>query len=268
MAAGVNGLPMFVRALKKYFLSRSSSHAFRPSLRLAECFELANDETYTRSYGFIKNRAYQFFSEESRIELVSEYVKKRFGLAEFQYIGCGDNAVVVRYAECQVLRFRAPPVETEVNTQRVHQRPFICPIWREFEFEGARLDFVPHVPSVANALSADIISRELAEEYVFALLRAGFESSPPLWFYDYKKSYYKCEQIGLLPDATPIIIDQGSVILESEAPRERFDRLVADKSQAYMRTSSPRVSWGGSWIDKMGRPKIEALPKPDQRIMS
>lgn len=259
---------MFVRGLKKFFLSRSSSHAFRPSLRLAECFELANDETYTRSYGFIRNRAYQFFSEESRIELVSEYVKERFGLAEFQYIGCGDNAVVVGYAECQVLRFRAPPVETEVNTQRVHQSPFICPIWRECEFEGARLDFVPHVPSVANALSADIISRELAEEYVFALLRAGFESSPPLWFYDYKKSYYKFEQIGLLPDATPIIIDQGSVILESEAPRGRFDRLAADKSQAYMRTSSPRGSWDGSWIDKMGRPKIEALPKPDQRIMS
>src|SRR5690348_16443804 len=188
-----HGSPMFVRALKKYFLPRSSRIACRPSLRLSECFELANDETYTRSYGFTKNRAYRFFSEENRIERVSEYLKEEFGLAEFEYIGCGDNAVVVRYAERQVLRVRAPPVETEVNTQRVHQAPFICPIWRECEFEGARLDFVPHVPSVAMAISADIISRDLAEEYIFVLLRARFEMSPPLWFYDYKKSYYKFE---------------------------------------------------------------------------
>jgi hypothetical protein len=259
---------MFVRALKKYFLPRSSRHTFLPSLKLSECFELANDETYTRSYGFTKNRAYRFFSAENRIKLVSEYVKEKCGLFEFEYIGCGDNAVVVRYAECQVLRFRAPSVETEVNTQRVHQAPFICPIWRELEFEGARLDFVPYVPSVAWALSADRISRDLAEEYIFALVRAGFESEPPLWFYDYKKSYYKFEQIGLLPDATPVIIDQGSVILESEAPKELFDRLAADKSHAYMRARNPVVSWAGSWIDGNGRPKIEALPKPHERIMS
>jgi hypothetical protein len=259
---------MFVRARRKLFSPHSTSRAFRPSLGLSACFELANDETYTRSYGFIKNRAYQFFSENGRIGLVSEYVKERFGLDKFQYIGCGDNAIVVRYAEDQVLRFRAPPIDAEVNTQRVHQSPFICPIWRELEFEGARLDFVPHVPSVAMALSADIISRELAEEYVLALLRAGFESDPPLWFYDYKKSSYKFEQIGLLPDATPIIIDQGSVILESEAPKERVDRLSEDKNRAYMRAGSPMVSWSGSWIDIGGRPKIEALPKPGERIMS
>jgi hypothetical protein len=32
-----------------------------------------------------------------------------------------------------------------------------------------------------------------------------------LWFYDYKNFAYKFEQIGLLSDGTPIIIDQGSV---------------------------------------------------------
>jgi hypothetical protein len=189
-------------------------------------------------------------------------------LSKFQYIGCGDNAIVVRYAEFQVLRVRAPAIETEVNTQRVVESPLICPIWREIEFEGARLNFVPYVPSVANAVSADLISRELAEDYVLALLRAGFESSPPLWFYDYKNHSYKFEQIGLLADRTPIIIDQGSVILESDAPKERAERLAQDKMRVSIGSSLPISPWDGSWFDEQGRPKIEGLPKPGGRIMS
>lgn len=259
---------MFGSAIRKLFLSDSTQAGFRPAQGLPECFELANNELYTRSHGFIYNRAYQFFSKESRITLISEYMRERFGLTEFQYIGCGDNVIVVRYAEFQALRFRGPAVETEVNTQYVLESPFICPIWREIEFEGARLDFVPHIPSLAIAVSMGVISREVAEEYVFALLRAGFESNPPLWFYDYKNFAYKFEQIGLLSDGTPIIIDQGSVILEADAPKERFDRLTRDKMQISMRLASPMLPWDGSWFDVQGRRKIEALPKPSERIMS
>jgi hypothetical protein len=174
----------------------------------------------------------------------------------------------VRYAERQVLRVRAPAIKTEVNTQRVLASPLICPIWREIEFEGVRLNFVPYVPSLLNAVSAAAISRELAEAYVFALLRGGFESSPALWFYDYKNHSYKFEQIGLLPDGTPIIIDQGSVILETDAPKERFHQLAEDKTQASMRSDSAIALWDGSWLDIQGRPKIDSLPKPDERIMS
>jgi hypothetical protein len=259
---------MFSGAIKKLLSSVSRKDVFRPTQGLAECFEWANNETYTRSHGFMSNRAYQFFCEKSRIALVSKFLRERFGLTRFQYIGCGDNAIVVRYAEFQALRFRAPAIESEVNTQRVLESPFICPIWREIELEGARLNFVPHVPSLAIAVRSDFIPREVAEEYVFALLRAGFESKPPLWFYDYKNFAYKFEQIGLLSDGTPIIIDQGSVILESDAPTERFCRLSEDKVQAKMRIASPMPPWDGSWFDIQGRPKIEMLPRPSERIMS
>lgn len=259
---------MFGRLIKAFFSADSTDDAFRPSQGLAECFELANDEVYTRSHGFLSNRAYQFFSKNDRIRLVSEYVRERFGLSNFQYIGCGDNVIVVRYSEFQVLRVRAPAIETEVNTQRVVESPLICPIWRELEFEGARLNFVPYVPSLANAVSAGVIPREFAETFVLALLRAGFESSPSLWFYDYKNHSYKFEQIGLLSDCTPIIIDQGSVILESDAPKERVGRLAEDKMQASIRSTSPMPFWDGSWSDMQGRPKIARFPKPGERIMS
>jgi hypothetical protein len=258
---------MFERAIKALFSRGSALDVFRPARGLVECFELANDEIYTRSHGFLINRAYRFFAKNGRIDQVSKYVKERFELCNFEYVGCGDNAIVLRYAEFQALRFRAPAIEDEVNTQRVLESPLICPIWREVEFEGARLNFVPYVPSLANAVASDVMSRELAESYVFALLRAGFESSPPLWFYDYKNHSYKFEQIGLLSDCTPIIIDQGSVILEFDAPKERVDRLAEDKMRASTRSASSMLPWDGSWFDPEGRPKIGGLPIPPARIM-
>jgi hypothetical protein len=259
-------LPMFAR-FKKPFSSRYDESAFRPSLTVAECFELANAETYTRSHGFLHNRAHRFFSAENRISLVADLLAKRFGLTEFQYIGCGDNAVVVRYAECQALRFRAPALEEDVNTQRVLKSPFICPIWREIDFHGARLNFVPHVPSLAVALTRGVISPEVAERYMFLLLWAGFENEPPLWFYDYKHFAFKFEQVGLLPDGTPIIIDQGSVILQSDTPKSRLERLAEDKRRC-RHPISLTTSWDRSWRDDGGQPKIDKLPKPDDRMMS
>jgi hypothetical protein len=257
---------MFAR-FKKLFSSHSDQSAFRPSLTVAECFELANAETYTRSHGFIHNRAHRFFSTENRISMVADLLADQFGLAEFQYIGCGDNAVVVRYDECQALRFRAPALEEEVNTQRVLKSPFICPIWREIDFHGARLNFVPHVPSLAVALSRGVVSPEVAEEYMFVLLRAGFENEPPLWFYDYKHFAFKFEQVGLLRDGTPIIIDQGSVILQSDTPKSRLARLAEDKRRCLQPTSLTGL-WDRSWRDDGGQLKIDKLPKPHHRIMS
>jgi hypothetical protein len=256
---------MFAR-FKKLFSDLSEQSAFGPWLTVAECFELANAETYTRSHGFMHNRAHRFFSAENRISLVAKLLADRFGLAEFQYVGCGDNAVVVRYAEGQALRFRAPALEEEVNTQRVLKSPFICPIWREIDFHGARLNFVPHIPSLAVALSSGVISTEVAEGYMFVLLREGFENDPPLWFYDYKHFAFKFEQVGLLRDGTPIIIDQGSVILQSDAPKSRHARLAEDK-RTCLRPVSLTVSWDRSWTDDRGQPKIDRLPEPVDRIL-
>jgi len=259
-------LSMFAR-LKRLFSFPSDQSAFRPSLTVAECFELANAETYTRSHGFIQNRAHRFFSAENRLPLVADLLFERFGLDKFQYVGCGDNAVVVRYAERQALRFRAPPLEEEVNTQRVLESPFICPIWREIGFQGARLNFVPYIPSVAVALSRGVISQEVAEAYMLVLLRAGFENEPPLWFYDYKHFAFKFEQVGLLDDGTPIIIDQGSVILESDTPPSRLQRLAEDKKTC-LDASSRAELWNLSWTDDAGRRKIHTLSKPDDRIVT
>jgi hypothetical protein len=257
---------MFAR-FKKRFSSSSGQKAFRPSLTVSECFELANAETYTRSHGYIHNRAYRFFSTDNRISHVADLLSDRFGLAEFQYVGCGDNAVVVRYADCQALRFRAPPLEEEVNTQRVLKSPFICPIWREVDFHRARLNFVPYIPSLAVALSTGVISPEVAEGYMFVLLRAGFENEPPFWFYDYKHYAFKFEQVGLLRDGTPIVIDQGSVILQSDTPKSRLERLAADK-RTCLHPVSFLSPWDGSWSDEEGRLKMDRLPKPDDRIMT
>ena len=242
-------------------------YTIRPTQSLSECLDIANAEIYTKSHGFASNRAHQFFSRDGRIERVSEYMKKHFGLTRFHYIGCGDNAIVVRFTQSQALRICGPAVPGEVNTYNVPKAPFICPIWREIEFEGARLNFVPYVPSVAVSVSSGLIARAVAEEYIFALLRAGFENRPPLWFYDYKNYDHKFEQIGLLADGTPIIIDQGSVILEADTPKERFDRLAEDKKQVSTRPISSIPFWDGTWFDKQGRQKIEALAKPDSRIM-
>jgi len=257
---------MFSRIINA--LTGPTSGAFRPTNGLAECLELANDEIYTRSHGALSNRAYRFLASQGRITLVSGYLRERFGLSKFQYVGCGDNVIVVRYAELQVIRIRAPAVASEVNTHRHLESQLICPVWREVEYEGVRLNFAPYVPSLANAVSASRISREVAEEYMVALLRAGFEHSPPLWFYDHKSQSYKFEQVGLLSDYTPIIIDLGSVILESDAPEEKFDLLAAHKMQAFMRPTSATPLWDGSWLDTSGSPKIDRLPKPDARIMS
>jgi hypothetical protein len=264
---GVN-LEMFGRIIKALFSISPMSDEFRPAHGLAECLELANDECYTRSHGALSNRAYRFLASNGRIALVSGYVRERFGLSNFQYVGCGDNVIVVRYAEFQVLRIRGPAVETEVNTHRHLESPLICPVWREAEYEGARLNFVPYVPSLADAVSASRLSRNVAEEYMYAILRAGFENRPPLWFYDHKNNSYKFEQVGLLSDYTPIIVDLGSVILESDAPGHKFDLLAAHKMQASSRPTPPTPLWDGSWLDISGRPKIDRLPKPDGRVMS
>ena len=232
---------------------------------IAECFQLANEQIYDRSHGYLSNRAYDYNSQNNRIHRLEQFLRVEFSLAKFEYVGCGDNAIIVRYSDTQALRFRAPPIDGEINTQSVVKAPFMCPIFKEIEFDGCRLNFVPYIPALSLAIAAGKQTPEIGKAYIYRLLEEGFNSSPPLWFHDYKNSSYKYEQIGLLDDHTPIIIDQGSVIPEALADDRMQDRLLEDKKRKPRNDNIP--NWDGKWRDRTGAMKIESLPKPPAKII-
>jgi len=246
------------------------SGLLRPGLphSLRECFELANDEVYTRSQGFLANRAYKHFRSNNRIEVVSDYLVRNLGLEKFRYVGAGDNAVVVQYSDCQALRIRAPAMQGKFNTHEVQKSPFICPVWKEVNVMEGRLNFVPFVSSMGNEVTSGKISKDHAISIVFHLINACFESDPPLWFYDYCNFDYKFEQIGFLPDRTPIIIDHGSVILESDAELFGLDRLNEDKFKLAQHSFSDVHSWDGKWHDGDGTPRLKLLERPPSAVLA
>lgn len=215
----------------------------------------------------LKNRAYEFFKEGNKIAIISDYLRNNAGLRKFQYVGCGDNAIVVRYSENQALRFRAPEVEGRANTQNVLAAPFISPVWNEVRFLGGRLNFVPFHRSLGREIISGNVSREKGENCIHSLRRAAFEHEPSIWFYDYYNYDFKFEQVALLDDWTPIIIDQGSVILESDASAGCSERIAFEKNNALNRNLQLDLPWDGKWVDSAGIRKIEYLEKPPADIL-
>ena len=234
---------------------------------LSDCFEMANSEVYTRSQMMLTNRAYGFFKAENGISLLSEFLRKKADLDRFQYVGCGDNAIVVRYSEHQALRFRAPAIEGRVNTQDVLKAPFISPVWNEVEFLGGRLNFVPFHKSLASEILSGNVKRATGEELIHILMEAAFRNVPPMWFYDYYNYDFKFEQIAILDDWTPLIIDQGGVILETDAPVECSERIASDKDRVLNEGHQVDTPWDGKWVDGAGKPKIDHLEKPPSNIL-
>lgn len=257
------------RAVWRQSLGFSSkrSEDFRPRLSLAACLEQANDEVYVRSHGTIHNRAYKYIAGSSLVELLSEKLAQQFGLTQFDYVGCGDNAIVLRYSHDQALRLRAPADPDQINTHYVLEADFVCPIWKEFSFEGARLNFVPYIESLEARMRRNEFTNSEAEYLLQSLIQTGFQRDPTLWFYDYRNFKNKYEQIGLLGDHTPIILDQGSVIYAADAPEKWQGRLLHDERITTTNLPKGNLSWNGSWLDERGNPKILDLPQPGTRIL-
>ena len=235
---------------------------------LYECFELARSDIYTRSHGFFQsNRALEFFDQDNRLVDLYQFLSLRAGLEKFEYVGCGDNAIVIRYSEKQALRIRAPALEDRINTHHALSAPFICPIWKEVEIFGGRLNFVPFIPDLKNQTLRGFVNNEIAANFLIALIQAAFDHKPPIWFYDHFLAEFKFEQVGLLDDATPIIIDQGSAILEMDAPVDKKEKLESEKERWVDYKLGDLTPWDGRWHNEKGEAKIGSLELPAQRIL-
>ena len=244
---------------------------FQPSqekyhLSLEDCFELANSEVYTRSQGFLQNRAHEFFRVKDRIQRLSDFLDSLAGIKRFSYVGCGDNAVVVQYDDSQVLRLRAPAIEDQINTHNVPSAPMICPVWKEVVFEGARLNFVPYIYSLANHLSQRNIPRSKAEKYVYALMKGCLANDPQLWFYDYRNYDFKFEQIGILSCGAPVLLDLGAVIHANDAKAGEKDKLLNDMG-IVADLKLEFSDWDGRWRDSNGRPYIDTLVRAPKAVL-
>ncbi len=231
-------------------------------LSLTSCFSKAESEIYCRGQGFLDNRVCHYVREHNLLQRLEAHCRAAYGLNEFEYVGSGDNVVVVRHCEKLAIRFRAPEIQDKINTQCVQTAPFICPIWREDEYEGVRINFVPYVPSLKRALDRRAINQSIAVGFIAQLMKAAFEYHPSLWFHDYKNFDYKFEQIGLLADGTPIIIDQGSVIEEDKARALYAERIAKDKEWCRTAEFQESSSWDGEWTDKHGGWKINSMLRP------
>ncbi|TRD15226.1 hypothetical protein FEV53_17300 [Palleronia caenipelagi] len=194
-------------------------------------------------------------------------MKKEAGLSNFQYVGCGDNAIVVRYSESQAIRFRAPEVEGRANTKVVLEAPFISPVWKEVQFLGGRINFVPFHRSLNSEIILGKINRKAGEQCIHALMRAAFQNKPPMWFYDYYNYDFKFEQVALLKDSTPVIIDQGGIILEKDAPNEYSERISSEKKGVLTADLEVDLPWDGKWNDDTGKLKIDQLERPPVDIL-
>jgi hypothetical protein len=254
------------RAIRRWFRKGVQRRENTDKLSLQQCFEIANDETYTRSHGFLQNRAYAFYRVGDRLARVERLLDQLAGIDGYAYVGSGDNAVIVQYSAEQVIRFRAPEIAEQVNTQVVPIAPMVCPVWKEVYFENARLNFVPFIPSLTMQLATRKISRPTAEKYVYALLHGCFSNDPELWFYDYKNFDFKFEQVGLLPAGAPIVLDLGAVIYSSDVSEESREQYQRDKALS-AEFNQVINEWNGKWVNDFGRPYIDVLDKPPDAIL-
>lgn len=260
------------QGLLQYFTHSKDKTDAPPTQSLMACFEAANDEIYTRSHGFLENRAYAFFRANDRLERLERHLKLLAGIDGYAYVGSGDNVVVVRYDKDQLIRFRAPAIAGQANTEDVPVAPMVCPIWKEIYFEQARLNFVPFIPSLARSVAVGKITRTVAESYIYALMSGCLSCDPQIWFYDYKNYDFKFEQVGVLPNGVPIIIDLGSVIYCTDAPEADRAKLADDICLAndWNLSHSGEFKWldetGVAFINRLCRPSKLVLDLPDRLI--
>ena len=238
---------------------------YRSSLRA--CLDAANDAIYTSSNGMHRNRAAEFYRQADRAERLEECLASLGGILGYEYLGSGDNAVVLRYSNQQILRLRAPEIGDRPNTKTVPQAPMICPIWKESLFEGGRLNFVPYVTGLDSLISKKKYTEEQGRSLIYSLMQACFNHSPPIWFYDYKNFRYKFEQIGIFGGGVPIIIDLGAVIYVSDSTDLDRVELERDKLRTVSQPKCKLGAWDGVWHDSAGNPRIDALDKPSPRIL-
>jgi hypothetical protein len=141
------------------------------------------------------------------------------------------------------------------------------PRLKEVEIFGGRLNFVPYIPNLGNQILRGSIKREVGENFVIALIQAGFAHKPSIWFYNHSLADFKFEQVGILDDSTPIIIDQGAAILEMDTPSDKKEKLEKEKEKWLDRKLQDLAPWDGRWLDEKGVAKLEALERPRQEIL-
>ncbi len=131
----------------------------------------------------------------------------------------------------------------------------MLPVLETVEFKAVRLDFVLCVMSFAE-FEQEFEEQSDPEMVVNFLLWYGLQQTPAVWFWDRMiGDVVKLDQVAVLEDGTPIIMDQGSVIYVSDIPTEArkqydLDCIIADqfyRSHSGFIEQFSYLNEGGDW---------------------
>ena len=237
-------------------------------LNLKEVLLQGQSEAYTNTMGG-SNRAYDAVVGGGYVDELQKVLEKD-GVQELAYLGAGDNAILARFAQGRLLRFRGAKIENQPNTGDSVNCEFIIRPYYKIEVSGCRVLGVYEHYSMAGAIREARISKAQALEMVGILRTAAAKGG--YYIPDYiRGTQPKFEQFALLSDCTPIVIDMGAIV----GADEYFSALVAlgvatgeierqKHEYASLRSVESMIvphgiRWDGKWKTAEGKPKVLAF---------
>ena len=222
------------------------------------------DNTYTMSLGG-NNRAWEHIVARGNIATVTDELGND-GFRRGIFIGSGDNAVIGLFNNGQCLRFRGAKGDDPSTWDPPDIDQMIGTFYNK-EICGARIVGINFVRSMKVAVDTGELSRQDAL-ILLTHLRVGIaKNNDGCMLTDWERSgIIKFEQIGLLPDNTPIVLDMGAVI-----PIKNIDSIFNEKRAAALHLEytsilhtalpeiPPSLHWDGKWTTAEGIRKTESF---------
>lgn len=240
--------------------------SFRPTPIQNKTFAQVLDEgqsnTYTHSGGG-SNRAWEDIVAKGNLDEVTA-VLAADGFRRGQFVGSGDNAIIALVNDGQCLRFRGKQTESPNTWEAPDIDEMIGEFYRR-EVAGCRIIGVNYVTSLDKAIKTEQITKAdaliLLEHLRIAIARNGSGYMLVDWE---RGDMIKFEQVGLLPDNTPVVLDMGSVMPVAHLD-EIFKPSYAQKHQQEYRVLQTQpipplpehIQWDGTWRTKDGIRKTE-----------
>ena len=228
----------------------------------AQVFDDGQANTYTHSGGG-GNRAWEDIVAKGNIKEV-EAALVADGFRRATFVGSGDNAIIALVNNGQCLRFRGKQTESPNTWEAPDIDEMIGEFYRR-EVAGCRIIGINYVPSLHTAINAQQITKEdaliLLEHLRISIARNG----SGYMLVDWKRGdITKFEQVGLLPDKTPIVLDMGSVMPVAhldEIFTTSYAHAYQEEYRALQTQPLPplpaKIQWDGTWRTNDGIRKTE-----------
>lgn len=173
------------------------------------------------------NGALQIVTHNAEIREMLHRELDGLGIKSFSFIARGKEAFIAKISDEQVIRVSSNLAVEPLQIPEVLQ-PVFSKIISSPDNAGLRIEVLPYLKNQG-------ITKEHKEALCIAISKRGFYFTDPKLHTDSQKD----QNVMLLPDGTPIVVDREAASYETDDPFVQMER------EGFNRQPSPNYTWEG-----------------------